>query len=377
MNDFVKKLLQFSIGPVFGAVIGFIMVPITTYFLAPAEIGRASMFTIVQNLLPTIYLGMDQAYTREFNVEKNKKNLFLNALFLPFLLSIIVFIFFSIQAPLFSSVLFGDDHYLFAIYLIGFTNVTMVFERFILLKVRMEEKALEFSVFSLILRVSTLILTLIFVLFIRTDFLAIIYATITGQLLSRFVLLVRYRSSFELSDFKLDKRLNKRLLMFGMPLIISVTLGSLLKISSNVALRHFSDFEQLGLFAAGVKVINLLLIIQTAFTLFWVPTAYKWHEEKRQARDYQLVSEMVLAVMSFVFILLLFFRKRVISGSVTVSGCEFLICSINNGITEPREAMTFPYLVPEINVLFESTAFAFAINTFSIIAFEMPIALIG
>ena len=35
-------------------------------------------------------------------------------------------------------------------------------------------------------------------------------------------------------------------------------------------------------------------------------------------------------------------RKRVISGTVTVTGTLFRIWSRNSGITEPREASTFP-----------------------------------
>ena len=52
-----------------------------------------------------------------------------------------------------------------------------------------------------------------------------------------------------------------------------------------------------------------------------------------------------------------------------------LINSINNGITEPLDAITLPYLVPTIVVIPEFLDFATI--TFSIIAFEIPMALIG
>jgi len=39
--------------------------------------------------------------------------------------------------------------------------------------------------------------------------------------------------------------------------------------------------------------------------------------------------------------------KRVISGSVMVIGWPALICSINKGMTEPPDAITFPYRVPQ------------------------------
>ena len=60
-----------------------------------------------------------------------------------------------------------------------------------------------------------------------------------------------------------------------------------------------------------------------------------------------------------------------------VRGLPLLIWSINSGITDPQEAITLPYLVPQ-NIVFESSKFLdFATITFSIIALDMPMALIG
>ena len=67
--------------------------------------------------------------------------------------------------------------------------------------------------------------------------------------------------------------------------------------------------------------------------------------------------------------------KRVIEGSVTVIGLLFLIWSIQSGITLPLEHITLPYLVQQIFVFL--AVLAFATTTFSIIAFDVPIALTG
>jgi len=307
----MKKLLQFCIGPVSGAAISFIMIPLTTHFLLPEELGRASMFYLVQVIFQVVCLGLDQAYTREFHVEENKKNLLLNAIWLPFTLSIGIFIFFALNASFLSRILFDYDYYRLAIWLLGVSGITLVLESFILIKIRMEEKALEYSFYIFVIKMSVAVLTLIFIVFIRTDFLAIVYATIIGQLITRLILFFRYRKMFTISGFKIDKQLSRRMFLFGMPLVISFLFSSLLKISSNIALRFFSDFEQLGLFSAGSKVTNLLLVVQTAFALFWTPTAYKWFKENRNIDDYQLISEAVLAFMSIGFVVLLLSRPLI------------------------------------------------------------------
>ena len=61
-------------------------------------------------------------------------------------------------------------------------------------------------------------------------------------------------------------------------------------------------------------------------------------------------------------------------GSVTVIGFPSLIWLINSGTTEPLEQSTLPYLVQQIEVFSGDTVLALATITFSIIAFEVPIA---
>src|SRR5688572_17382146 len=64
-------------------------------------------------------------------------------------------------------------------------------------------------------------------------------------------------------------------------------------------------------------------------------------------------------------------------GSVMVIGFPSFIWFTNNGITDPLDAITFPYRVPHKIVPSAGTVLDFAIITFSIIALDIPIALIG
>lgn len=312
MSNFMKKSLQFCIGPVSGALINIIMIPVITYFVLPEALGKASMFTLVQTLFAAASLGLDHAYTREFHVETNKQNLLLNAMLLPVSLSVFIFIVFATNVNFFSHLLFEEEYYHWAIYLIGFSAITMCLERFVLLNIRLKEKGLEHSLFVFISKVCLALVTTIIIIFFRTDFLAIIYATIIAQFMVQAVLFFRHRRLFDLSHLKINKQLYKKLLLFGMPLVLYIILGSFLRISSNIFLRLLSDFEQLGLFTAGSKVANLLMVIQTAFTTFWIPKAYKWHEEGRKMSDFKLVSNAMLAIMSFSYLLLLFLRPLIV-----------------------------------------------------------------
>jgi len=106
-KSFLKNLLGFTVGPVIAAALGFLTVPITTYLATPDDFGKASMYTMAFTLLSLIiYLGMDQAFIREFNVEKNTRKLLWSSFYIPFIFSIIVAIALMIFYKPISNILF-------------------------------------------------------------------------------------------------------------------------------------------------------------------------------------------------------------------------------------------------------------------------------
>ncbi|GER68703.1 hypothetical protein BpJC7_00060 [Weizmannia acidilactici] len=313
MKPFMKKLFGFSIGPVGGAFISFITIPVTTHFVSPAEYGKASMFILFQTLIGTfLYLGVDQAYTREYHEADNKADLFRNALLIPLGLAAAVCAVIVLDSHFVSRVLFGEGRYVLASALFGIMIVFMVLERFILLSIRMKERAFEYSFFNLLIKAVLLVATLVFVLFIRRDFLAVLYSTVVGQILGDLYLIIRYRRYFLVKHFRPDKRLAARLLKFGLPLAVAASVTSLLNSFGRLSLRAWSSYEEIGIYAATLKIAALLSIVQTSFTNFWVPTAYRWFNEKRRMVYFKLVSEGVLLVMSWLFFTILTCKRLVV-----------------------------------------------------------------
>lgn len=309
MKRFIEKFIGFSVGPVAGAFISFITVPLTTYFIVPAEFGKANMFFLFQMIFGTfLFLGIDQAYTREYHTVNNKLNLFQNAIFIPLFLSFIVLLFTILFPQYISQILFGNAEEVLPSILFGVMLIFMVLERYILLSIRMRESALEYSVLNVFVKLAVLIFTLLFVAFVRRDFLAVVYATALGQIAGDLYLVIRYRKLFYFHDFHLDKKLMKRMLVFGLPVVIATSLSSLLHSMDQLSLRAWSNFYQIGIFAATLKIASVVSLLQTSFTTFWVPTAYRWYEEGKDVKYFKVISDIVLLFMSLVVTGVLVFK---------------------------------------------------------------------
>lgn len=127
-NDVILKPLlirlgQFSIGSLGAALLNLILIPVTTYFLSPAEYGKTSMFFLAQTfLIYIIYLGFDQAFTREFHDQQTPVRLMKQAMLVPLISSVVLIGGMVGFAPLISTILFADSSYTTAIYLLGISS---------------------------------------------------------------------------------------------------------------------------------------------------------------------------------------------------------------------------------------------------------------
>lgn len=343
MQTFLKKLIGFSLGPIIGALISFITVPFTTYFILPEEFGKASMFTMVQALASTIvYLGLDQSYSREYHYIDDRKKLFQNAILPPILLAVFSFFTLVVFRGAFSIILFGKANYGYISILFGLSLIMIVFERFILMNIRMQEKALEYSFYSVFLKLSILLFTLILIAMGGRSFLTIVYSNLIGQILGDFYLVIRYRKLLHFKCNNIDYPLIMKIFRFGFPLLIASSVTSFLNTLGAFFIRAYSDFYNLGIYTAGQKIASLLTLIQVSFASFWVPTAYRWHKEKKDMKYFQIVSEGLLLVLTIFFFLLIFLK-------------HYIVKILSSNYMESNKIMGLLALVPILFTISETT----------------------
>ncbi|WP_439443716.1 lipopolysaccharide biosynthesis protein [Listeria aquatica] len=313
MSILLRRLFHFTIGSFGSALLNLITIPVITYFITPEEYGKTSMFLVAQSLLIlVINLGYDQAFAREFYEYKDKKNLLVTALIMPFLFAILLASGMIIFSHFFSQLLFGVRIYDGIIVALAISVFLLILERFFLLLFRMENRGLEFSFFNILIKFSILVCTVLFLTNFKHNFITVIYAMIVGQMLGDFLLSIRCLSDLNLRHFQFDFDLLKKMSQFGLPIVLANFIYGLLVITDKLFLGYLSNFEQLGLYTAAFKIASALLIFQTTFTNLWVPTAYEWYQKKKPISYFQGVSECVMGIIALFFVLLLLFKGIII-----------------------------------------------------------------
>ena len=310
-KEFTRKLFGFSIGPIVSAVLSFIAVPITTYLVSPSDFGKSAMYTMGYSISTLfIFLGLDQAFVREYNEQENKVNLFWNSLIFPLGLSFLlpcIFIYF--YKPI--SRLMFDSIEKYIIIILSLSLPFAVIERFNLLVLRMEEKAKTYSFLNILNKLLAILILIPYLIFIDRSFKGIINATFISLILVCVIESYFVKHIWK-NWFTLNKELLRTLFRFGLPLIPASLIGWLLSSMDRIALRQWSSFNEIGIYSAAFKIVAVLAIVQQAFCNFWVPTAFKWHKANTANEKYMEVSDALLAIMAVIFSFIVLFKDAII-----------------------------------------------------------------
>ncbi|SUA56884.1 Polysaccharide biosynthesis protein [Oligella urethralis] len=301
-----NKILGYAIGPVGSAFFGFITLPLLTWFYSVEDIGRVSMLQVVASFTVLLFcLGLDQAYTREYHESDNKPKLFKHCFLPGFILILVGFIILYGIGPYYvSSWLYGIPSRFLSIVSI-FCFVLTFASRFLSLIVRMEDRAMAYSM-------SQLLPKLLFVLFIVCTVLfgfeKDIYNLIVAHTLSITAVLLIFawntrKEWISAIPIRFDRLQQRSLMKFGLPLAIGGLASWGLNVMDKLFLRGMSTFEELGVYSVTMSVAGVATIFASIFNTIWAPMVYKWVSEGIDTKKVNKISEHVLAAVFFVVVL--------------------------------------------------------------------------
>ncbi|MCQ4251914.1 oligosaccharide flippase family protein [Pseudomonas stutzeri] len=303
-----NKIIAYAMGPISSAVIGLITLPIITWFYSVDDVGRISMLQLVASLAVLLFcLGLDQAYVREYHEIKNKPQLF-KITFLPGLVSLglVIILLIAIRPELISELLYDIDSVFLGMISLACFMLAFVI-RFLSLILRMQERALAYSMSQLLSKALFLLLILSFV-WMGTE--KDIYSLIAAHVLSVLVVFVvlgwNTREEWRSSIFtKIDKSLLRKHMAFGFPLIIGGLASWGLTFMDKLFLRGMATFAELGVYSVAMSVAGVATVLSGVFNTIWAPMVFKWIGEDDQVQIDKIddISEHLLSAIFFIIVL--------------------------------------------------------------------------
>lgn len=342
IKEKIKNVGAFTIGPVVGALFSFITVPIITHFINPSEYGKTSMFVLTQSILAmVIFLGFDQAFVREYHEHRDDHDkLLFNAMIIPIVNTVFIEIIMFFFAKQISVLLFDTMNEVKCVYSLMILLPFLIVESFSFLKVRMQEKGFQYSLFLITQKTLILLLTIVFFEFYQKSFEAVIYGAVFAEIINAILL---FFFVLKPKSFSVDKAIIKKMFKFGFPLIFSSIIGLVLSSTDKIMLRSLCTYNDLGLYSSAFKIVSVLSIIQQCFTLVWTPIALRWFAEKKDNKSYLIVGDTVLNVLSVVCLCILLCK-------------DFVVVLLGNSYSEAIYIIPFLLLYPVMYTVSEVTS---------------------
>lgn len=290
-----KKVTEFSIGPLGGAILGVVTLPIIAWYFSPEDIGRLTIFTVSISFSLLIFsLGLDQAYVREFHEVKDRPRL-LRGVFLPGFFLLITILMLIILLPIsISKILFDIESSLLSALLIFGIFISFI-SRFLSLILRMQERGLAFSMSQLLPKLFFLSIILSYLVFnispiFKNLLIANIFSLFTVFLIFAFTTRHEWMQATKSS---IDMTKQKQMMSYAIPLIGSGIAFWGLTAMDKFFLRSLSSFTELGIYSVAVTFAGVALVFQSIFSTIWVPTVYKWVAEKVDIEKIKNIMDLV------------------------------------------------------------------------------------
>ncbi len=338
--------LEFFYGNFVVLVLGFVSLPLMTRLLSTDEYGRSSLFLSAVTIIYIFaILGLDQSYIRYFYSENvDTRKLFVQCLRPPFILIVVLTALYYVFSHFFNMLLFGKDGTDVTLLVIGYT-VTSVFERFLFLNIRMQQKGKLYSNLNILTKALNITFIVVFAKLLGDDFRVGLYeltlplVIVTAFLLIRFALQKR---GYEPVEHSVSE---KELLRYGIPFVPMLLMEWLLSSMDKWSIRFLNDFSETGVYSSAMQIMTILLTLKITYVAFWSPIAMKKYEQEDEKDVKQFFADIFQKVQ-FLCMLAAFALTAFRSVIVLILGEKY---------RDASHIIPFLSLMPVLSILFEMT----------------------
>ncbi|MDD3106470.1 MAG: oligosaccharide flippase family protein [Bacilli bacterium] len=316
MNKTLKKFIQFSYGTWISLFIGLFTVGITTRFVAPESFGKFSILTTVLNFLIIFtIIGSDQAYVRFFydTAVKNRIVLLKRCIFFPLAVLIPISLMILILHKPLTIFISGSADIILSIVII-FLLIFEVIHKYILLVIRMNQKANLYSLLSILFKISELLMILILFNIIKSDFYVLILSfAFSSLLIATLGLLFIKEDVFKMNHgISLAEVPNKKTIFnYSYPLMFTLILHWLFTSFDKIALNWYASANEVGIYASANKLVFLMTAVQAAFTVFWVPISQEHYSKNENDTDFYRKASNYISVVIFSLMVLIIASRNI------------------------------------------------------------------
>lgn len=311
-NQLVKNTMIIAIGKLSTQIISYLLLPLYTYKLSPAEFGTYDFVcTLSLFLCPIITLLMEESMFR-FLIDATSKmqerkvisqtiiyTLFGTLLFIP--IAIIAMKFGAGYSPM---LIFAIISFIISNIMIGLSNSLA----------RGLSKLKLYSFSNFILGIGTIILNIIFIVALNSGAEGLLWANTIANALTAIVIFAKLKLWKYIGKF--NKSLMKKMVKYSVPLVPNSISWSIINMSDRIFLTQIIGSAANGIYAMANRFPNIINVLYGYFNTAWKESAARIIKDQNKNQYYNsiyhdtkrflyAVTLCLIAVMPFIFPILI------------------------------------------------------------------------
>ncbi|HVC80679.1 MAG TPA: oligosaccharide flippase family protein [Chloroflexota bacterium] len=314
MRTLSSQSLVYGLSGALTKVVGLIIVPILLHIFTPADYAVIDLVTGFTSIIGAILiLGSDSAVAFYFyrqKDEESKRALISTWLYFQFALNTLAGLcLFLLSGPLGQVVLGPDPHDKIYFQLVAAVFPLSSSFGYGLEILRLQLRPRRYLLVSAVNILTGFILTLVVVVAMHGGLTGVYVSSALTNVVAFIAAMwaVRGRLSRRFSP-----RMLRAILAYGVPLVPISAASWAIGQSSRFFIKAHTGLPDAGLFSAGSKVAQLMLLAVTAFSLAWGPFAFSISEEPDARRTYARVLTYYVAVMGWFALVLSLFAPLIL-----------------------------------------------------------------
>lgn len=345
MNKLIKNTSLYTIGNILPQAIGFLLLPIYTIYLTPADYGIVSSMQVFSSILIVVFsLAIDRSVYRlyfDHKTEEDKRNylgtISISLVIISGIILLLLFVFKGVISQIYTSIQFYP-FFVFAI-LTAFFSVFAIIPK---IYFQINEKAGKFVSISLF----QLVLTTGFVLWFIVEKQEGAVGMLKGGMIANIIisplfLLISYKTI----NFSFQIKILKDSLSFSLPLLPALLSAWILNLSDRIFIERYFSLADVGIYSLGYKIAGIVLIVSSAFNKAYNPVFYKLANSKDQKSAKKMLfkyNNIFIIVLIITVFFVSFFSK------------EAILILLDSKYSESYKIVpiiTFAYLISQVSGL--------------------------
>jgi O-antigen/teichoic acid export membrane protein len=300
LTGLAKSSLIYGLGNYGVKLVGFLLIPVYTRYLAPADYGVMAMVSSFgQALFIFLNLGQSTALFRfyyEDDTPEGREKVIAGSLWIALVISTpITLLAMALSGPT-ARLLLGDSA---MVGLVAIGILTVACRQLLRLPfavLRADERDTRYATWSVVRTALSAGLAIVLVVGVQLGVWGVLLSQLLAEAICCLILVPPIARSLRAGWQGTQVR---EQLMFGLALVPGAMAGFTLDLSDRFFLRHYSNLEQVGLYSLGYRLGEIIFFITAAVQLAWPQFIFANRKSPQAKELYSYATTYYLAGMLF------------------------------------------------------------------------------